>query len=285
MYRLFRFGDQDFEHYNQVDSIGSGTTPTAYQPLPDGGAFDLYGNQQRHPGVVERVKSLRLRGTSEADLESVYLGLLAQRGKRDRLYRRMSNGDIHWIYARLREVSARRSYEIARYKVLQDVDLIFETQEAIWHGSYGSTWYLDDGEYLDSGLYLDSGPGPFDLASSPTLCTLSIGEDTGRAPTRALLMRITAGSAAITSITVARTGGESLTFGDTIAAGDIVEIDTGTMQVTNDGADAYDGLSFSPTADMAAWFTLLPGDNEITVTFSGGGTGSTIEYIFYEVWY
>ncbi len=284
MYRLIRFGLIDLEHYNQVDAIGSGATPTAYQPLPEGGALDGFGDQQKHPGAVERTISRRLRGETEAALETLYFQLLALRGKRDRLYRRTSQGDIHWQYARLVELTAQRNYEQTKYKFIQDLDLRFVTQEAFWRGDLGGVWYLDSGEYLDSGLVYDSGE-THTLDGSPKAITISIGTDDGRGPTRALQMRVTAGSAPITSINIARAGGESLTFSGTIAAGDALLIDTGTMQVTNDGADAYDDLALSPTADLASWFALEPGDNDLTVTYTGGGTGSTIDFTYYEAWY
>lgn len=286
MYRLTRFGIIDLQHYNQVDSIGSGSTPTAYQLLPEGGALDLYGSQQKHPGTVERSKSVRLTASTETALEILFFQLLALRGKRDRLYRETSTGDIHWQYARLVEVTAERSFEQTKFKRIQDISLRFVTQEAFWRGELGGIWYFDSGEYFDSGLSFDS-EQTYSLTSSPTNIIVSIGQDTdaGRAPIRALRMMVTAGSSAITSITIARTGGESLTFGASIASGDQLIIDTGTMQVTNNGVDEYDNLTISPTADMAAWFSLQPGDNPITVTFTGGGTGSSIDFYYYEVWY
>lgn len=284
MYRLIRFGQVELEHYNQVDVIGSGATPTAYQMLPEGGALDLFGSLQKHPGTVERSKTLRLRGTSEQEIEQAYFGLLALRGTRQRLYRRTTTGDIHWIYARLVEVAAVRSYEQTKYRTVQDVELRFVTQEAFWHGDLGGAWYFDSGEKFDDGLAFDSSQ-TYDLVSSPTVFTISIGEDAGRTATRAALLRVTAGSSAITSISIVRSGGESLTFGGTIAAGEDLLINTGTMQVTNDGVDAYNDLTLSPTANLASWFALEPGDNEITVTFSGGGTGSTIDFSYYEAWF
>jgi hypothetical protein len=284
MYRLIRFGNVNLEHYNQVENIGSGDTPTAYQSLPEGGALDHFGDQQKHPGAVERTISRRLRGSTPADLEQKYALLLSLRGKRDRLYRRTISGDIHWQYARLVSVSAQRSYEQTKYGIIQDLDLRFITQEAFWRGDLGGTWYFDSGEYFDSGLSFDSGQ-TYALTTSPTEITISTSDDVGCADIRALRIRVTVGSEAITSITIARDGGESLTFDGTIAAGKSLIVDTGTMQITNDGVDAYDDLTLSPTADLAAWFALRPGSNPITVTFTGGGTGSTIDFSYYEALY
>lgn len=284
MYRLIRFGDVELEHYNQVDAIGSGVTPTAYQNLPNGGAIDQFGNQQKHPGAVERMKALRLRGATEAALEALYFQLIALRGKRERLYRRTSQGAIHWQYARLVEVNAVRNYDQSKYRLIQDVELRFMTQEAFWRGELGGVWYLDNGESFDSGLAFDSGQ-TYTLDGSPKAISIGIGEEIGRGPIRALQIRVTAGSDDITSITIERTGAESLTFNGTVMSGDLLLIDTGTMQVTNNGIDAYNYLVLSPTADFASWFALEGGDNVLAVTYTGGGTGSTIDFTYYEAWY
>lgn len=286
MYRLTRFGFVDFQSYNQVDFVGSGVTPTAYQNLPDGGALDLYGDQQKHPGAVERNISRRLSASTEADLETLFLRLLSLCGKRDRLYRETASGDIHWQYARLVEVTAERSYEITKYRRIQDISLRFITQEAFWRGDRGGTWFLDSGEYLDSGLAFDSGQ-TYELTSSPTVVTVSVGDplDIGRAPIKAVRLDVSAGASSMSAITIARTGGESLTFTGTVLAGKSLVIDTGVMQVLNDGIDAYGDLNLSPTADLAVWFALEPGDNEIAITFTGGGTGREISLAYYEVWY
>lgn len=286
MYRLIRFGLTSLEHYNQVDVIGSGATPISYYPLPDGGALDQFGSQQKHVGTVERMSSRRLRGATAAETEQLYFQLLALRGTRNRLYRETLSGDIHWQYARLIEVTAQRSYELTKFGngIIQDIELRFVTQESHWRGDLGGAWYLDSGEYLDTGLAFDSGQ-TYSLNSSPKSITVTTSNVDGRAPTRALQITVEAGSSAITSITIARTGGESITFSGTIASGNALVINTGTMQVTNDGSDAYDDLVLSPTADLAAWFSLAAGNNNITVTFTGGGTGSTIDFTYYEAWY
>ncbi len=290
MYRLIRFGLQSLVFSNQVDTIGSGATPTAYQPLPEGGALDGYGDQQKHPGAVERMVSRRLGvppgATAQADLETLFLRLLALRGTRNRLYRQMITRDIHWQYARLVEVVAERSYEITKFGRIQDIALRFITQEAFWRGDLGGVWYFDSGEYFDSGLAFDSGQ-TYPLTTSPTAFTVSLGlsTDAGRAAVRAVRMGISAGASAMSAVTIARAGGETITFSGTILANKTLVIDTGTMQVLNDGVDAYNDLTLSPTADQAVWFSLEAGDNPITVTFTGGGTGKEISFGYYEVWY
>jgi hypothetical protein len=285
MYRLIRFGQVPLEHANQVDDIGSGSTPISYISLPEGGALDAFGNRTMQPGTIERVKSLRLV-SAETELTTRYMQLLSLRGRRDRLYRRTASGDIHWMYARLIEVTAQRTYEQTKYGTLQDLSLRFVTQEAFWRGDLGGSWYFDSVESFDSGLAFDS-EREYPLTSSPTLMTVSVGtiSDAGRAAVRAVRMEIHAGSADMSAVTIARAGGESVTFDGTIVANTSLVIDCGTMQVLNNGVDAYDNLSLLPTADMASWFSLQPGNNPIMLTFTGGGTGRQIDFRYYEDWY
>lgn len=294
MYRIIRFGTVDLAvyntHYNQVDNISSGVTPTAYQTLSEGGALDLYGSQQKHPSVVRRTKSLRLgvpsSETAVSDLETLFFQLIELRGTRNRLYRQTASGDIHWQYARLIEVVAERTFETTKFKRIQDITLEFETQDTFWRGDLGGEWYLDSGEFLDAGLVFDSAQ-TYALASSPTNFAITIGAsaDVGRAPVRAVRIVFKAGTANRSNITISRSGGESITFNSTVLANKQLVIDTGTMQVTNDGVDAYSNIVFSPTADLAVWFSLLKGTNNITVSFTGAGTGATIEFSYYESWY
>lgn len=280
MYRLVGFGLVSLEYYDPIDDVGSGDTPSSYLSLPDGGAIDNFGSLQKHPGVVERIKTITIYDDSDETATNLYLQLLALRGKRDRLYRRMLTGDIHWMYARLKEVKAKRD------GFSQKLELRFETQDAFWRGELSRQWYFNDGEYFDTGLSLNSGQS-YPLTTSPTSITISIGESTdpGRAPVRAIEMTISAGASAMSSITIARSNGESITFNGTINANKQLLIDTGSMQITNDGVDAYNNLVISPTADLATWFSFMAGDNEITITFTGGSIGKQVEFSFYEGWY
>lgn len=291
MYRLVKFGTTALEYANQVDTIGSGATPVSYFGLPEGGALDGYGGASKQPGVVERSKVMRLTAGSEAGLEGAFFGLLGLRGRRERLYRRTAGGDIHWMYARLVEVAAERNFEQARYRLIQDVELRFACQEATWHGAWRGGWALDGGVYLDSGYDL-VGSEVFVLDEEGRVTwTVTIGSgEAGRAATRAVRILIANhGATAVTGVTVANaTSGDEVEFSGTLGAGSTLLIDTGRMQATIDGADAYDDLVLAPGADMAAWFTLLPGDNYITVTRVGGTGGEgwpEITFEFFEEWY
>jgi len=263
MYRLVKFDTLALDYANQVDGIGSGELPTAYHILPGGGALDMLGNEQMYPGVTEIVKTVRLTAATEAALSDLYFGLRALTGKPYPLYRELVDGSQHWVYARM-SLGAVRDYEQTKYNKIQDISLTFHVASATWKGTLVSAQTA--------------------LVSSPTVFDQDIDTDAGRADVRSIIFTVRAGSAAITSIIIARTGGETLTFTGTIVAGNDLVIDTGAMQVLNNAVGAYDDLTLPPTADLGAWFVLEPDDNEITVTFVGGGTGSTIDLDFYEAW-
>lgn len=287
MYRLIRFDDVNLEYVNQVDQVGSGPTPVSVMPLPDGGALDLYGGATKHPGAVERTKTVRLLARTKADLENQFFQLLALRGRRGRLYRRTSQGVEHWMFARCVEVAAERSYEQARFGLVQDVELRFLCLESTWRGTHRGSWTLDSGYKLNSGLTLDSGTRQA-LNASPTSFTINLGAagDPGRAPVRSMIITVLPGNAAMSSVTIQRTSGEKLVYTGSIPAGAHLSIYTGTLQVICPGAlEAYNNLAFAPAADMAAWFTLQPGANQITVSYTGGGTGRSIQFTYDEAWY
>jgi hypothetical protein len=285
MYNLYSFCGVSLMHYQNAPPIGSGETPTAYIPLVDGGALDAFGGTQKAPGVVERVKTCKLWADTQQELSDLYFALLALRGKRGPLMREMVNGDLQWMYARLVEVVAAKDPQ----PFAQDIELRFVTQDACWRGETLTTrgmaraWQLNTGLDLNAGLYFNGQM----TASNPTVITITVGAvtDAGRAPVRAIKITATAGEDPLTALSLVRTGGETLSWAGTLVAGKSVIIDTGTLQVTNDGADAYDELTFAATADMAAWLTLQPGPNIFTVNRTGGGVGLSIIFEFYEAWY
>ncbi|HAE59766.1 MAG TPA: hypothetical protein DCG54_09760 [Anaerolineae bacterium] len=283
MYRLIRFGGLTLEHTNQIDDVGSGETPVSYSVLADGGALDNFGAAQKQPGLVDRVAARVLTATSVAGLTEKYFNLLALRGKRDRLYRRLATGEVQWVWARLVSVNGRRDYQRTQLQRVQDVELHFACQDAFWRGLPVFEWLLDDGYLLDDGLFLDADQ-QYELTASSCALSVLVSSGFGRAPIRAMAIKVTAPGSAISNITIARAGGESITFNGTIAANKVLIIDTGTMQVKNDGVDAYNDLVISPTADMASWFSLLPGSNALTITYTGAAGGS-IEFAYHEAWY
>ncbi|NMC84287.1 MAG: hypothetical protein GYA58_03275 [Anaerolineaceae bacterium] len=203
------------------------------------------------------------------------------------MYRRLYNGEEHWVYARLVEIAATRSYELSKFRFIQDVELRFVCQDGAWRGIYKGAWLLNSGIRLNTG-YIIGSPNQVKLIGSPTLAIWKVGEadDPGRAPIRALVITIQAGGADISNVIIERDGGETLSYAGTIPAGGKLQVDCAVMQVTcTDVADAYNNLELGPSADLGAWFTLLPGDNRVTIRYNGCGNGASADAVYYEVWY
>ena len=245
----------------------------------------MYGDRT-YPAAVMRKKSMVLSAASQVDLAALYMRLLGLAGKRGKLYRRVLDGVEHWQTARLVRVEAGRDYQDAAMQPpAMPVALTFVTNERTWHGNEHRIINLDGSHILDGSWSLITATP---IAAGNTVITLTHGDegDAGRAPIRDVRITVTAGSAPITALTITRTDGEVLTYTPTTGIAHILVIDTGTMQVINpDETDPYSKLGFTPDADMGVWFSLQPGDNVITVSITGGGTGSTILFDFDEAWY
>jgi hypothetical protein len=280
-YALERFGSLTLPTYNPVIGVGTGKAVLQLLPLPGGSVFDVLGDEQADVGL-ERIKArYRLVASSGTDLQSDFNDIKALIGKRDKLYRRQADDEVEWIYARLEDVIAKRSFK--DFTNTLDIDLIFAKISENWNGeSHGAVWYLDAGEYFDTGLYFDV-TGEITLDVSPKSITVNNG---GNADVKNCILTITAGSAAITALEIERrdsgdtTTFEHLDYNGTIAIGDSLVIDCGAFTIENDGVDDYDNLDLGSSHQTDDWFNLIPGNNTIRVTKTGGSTDSTILFTF-----
>ena len=285
MYRLVRFGNVSLDYYNQVDNVGSGDSPTHYIALPDGGAIDGFGNLQKHPGAVERVKTLRLRADTAEALSDLYFRLLALRGTRDRLVRRLVDGTEHWQYARLVSVQAKRDYNQTKFKSIQDIELRFVTGEITWRGAQTGGWYLNDGNLLNDGLFFNASAAYALIPDDNTNFVITVGNanDAGRAPVRSMRILVDAGNTPFAQVYIYPADESRSIQLELEEAFQLALVDTGALALTVNGEPNYSAGSFyNPDGN---WFILQPGENQISVFLEGGGTGASVEFEFYEAWY
>lgn len=280
---LNRFGTTILPVYSpDLNPVGAAETETQFVPLPSGGAYDLLGSEQAPRGVQKvSLDALVLEDTAAA-VDVTFQTFVALRGQRQRLYRLRRNGTYEWALARLVAATGRHRYNNILH---QPISLKFEVSSRVWNGRYrGYPWYLDSGEYLDAGLYFDT-DDRVTLNTSPKTATVT---NNGDATAKDIVITLTAGSVAITAVTIQRKIGstvyEHLTWTGTLASGKALVIDCGARTVKNDGADAYSTFALGASHQKDAWLNILPGSNTIEVTITGGSTDSTISFSFREAW-
>jgi len=287
MYSYERFGtvtlpiyERESDHSPIPARVGVvGTIAGAYDTL---GADDA---PQELPYNVS-VRGVVLEDTAAA-LRTTLDGLRAEVGKRKNLYRRADDdGEIQWARARLVSEPMRR----VQGNVLHcEVEMVFQILTP-WVGADHSVWVLDAGELLDDALYLDEGGETF-TGSSPHIFTATNGGN--RAVTNPVIT-VTAGGANITSVTITKVGSggseTKIVWTDAGTTGALATtkslvIDCGKFTITDDGANAYSGkAAFDSNHTIAEWLRLDPGYNEVTVTWVGGSTNSTVLLEFRDGW-
>lgn len=222
-------------------------------------------------------------GTTAAAYMATVNALRAMARKRAYVYRTGQDGLVQRAQARLDGVTATDSVETFNAVELSFNFLIWSH----WENNDPPVWVLDDGEYFDSGLFFDgTGGTPTTLTASPQTVTITVG---GNVAIDDAIITITAGDAAITSVTVACaallwTWTWTGTAGATIAATKSLVVDAGAWSVKDDGADAYRDFAFNSSHALEGMALLAPGANSIVVTRTGGGTGSTIGFAFADRW-
>lgn len=279
MYTLKKFGAVDLPTRMPTDDMGSGgDAKTAPYVLSSGGAYDMLGTDEAFFAARKLTKSGRYYATTAAARETYLRSLYAMLGKSDKLYREWEDTTLEWVQARLVNIAADRSVENRQHI---DITTTFEVYSPYWRGALVGAWFLDNGEYFDTGLYLDSG-NEVTIDSSPKAITET---RTGSAIVMDTKFIITAGSAAITALTIAcADNGWEMTYTGTIAIGKMLIIDCGGCYVLNDNADDYAHFALTSNHTINEWSRLIQGDNDITVTITGGSTDSTISLNYYEGW-
>jgi hypothetical protein len=275
-YIIERFGNLPISALEAQQDIGTHEAQVATAILPGGGQYDAYGDEIA-PLVKRDIPVTAVFAGS--GWQTQYRALRAAIGKRGWLYRRDEQDDaVHKIMARLMRVQTRRTKK--DFDSIQ-AQLVFLPLSPQWYGQEHLTWTFDSGYYFDDGLVFDDSGISFTLDTTPKYVTVNNG---GNARVTSVKATITAGSAAITSLSVARQIGattyEKWIYNGTIAIGKSLVVDCGALSVVNDGSEDYANLSWSTLHKTDDWLRLEPGDNTIEVQRVGGGVNSVIVFEF-----
>lgn len=273
-YNLERFGTLTLPELNPRFSLDTVPAKNTIVKTIAGG-FDTAGDGQADMDLPQPVT---FRGVLyDRDLGLWRTAVDALRGesrKRARLWRRAcDNDEVQWCYARFLSSRIDRDFQ---NPFEYDARLTF-LQQTGWVGHDHRTWTLDDGEYLDTGLYLDDEGYEFDIAGMFSVI------NGGNRATSNVVLTITAGSAHITALTIA-CGDAELTYDAAILATESLVIDCGAQSILNDGDASYQNLDLTSNHEIEEWIRLEPGSNSMTVTKTGGGTGSTLLVEFEDGW-
>ncbi len=134
----------------------------------------------------------------------------------------------------------------------------------------------------------------YPLVNSPVTVTVA---PEGNAPITDPVLRITAGDAPITAVSITNTTPEEseggvateichISYGATIAAGKELVIDCGAYSVKNNGTEDLANLTRQAGHRVDGLFELRSGEtNTIVVTFTGGGTGSVMRLEYEARWH
>lgn len=256
-YKLTKFGGVNLPQYNRESGLDTAPPNDGFVAAILGG-YDSYGINEA-PGRPPYTLTARGIVSEETDAgqRAKIDGLRALARTRGQIIRQADDDDSEqWATARLQAISHRRITGVNGYQVLEFSWLV------------ESEWY---GEELSDSVSLGSSP-----------FTLSVENPGNRAITDAVIT-ITAGGDPITAVTITTTNGTHLVWTGTLGANDALVFDCGAKSVTNDGANAYSGLSYGENHSIDDWLRII-GAMDIVITYTGSSVDATVGIEFYEGW-
>lgn len=256
-YKLTEFNQVSLPSYNRESGLDTAPGLDGVVATVLGG----YDSWQTDMAPMATPYQLTVRGIvsleTDADQRAAVDALRACTRRRADLVRVADDDDSeHWCYARLLQVAHRRVTGVNGYQVLE---LIFQ---------------------IESGWYEERPSQQEVLSSSPH--TLSV-ENAGNRMVADAVITLHADSASLTAVTLTTTNGTHLVWTGTVLAGDDLIFDCGAKSITNDGANAYSGLSYGASHSIDDWLRI-EGSMDITVAYTGGGTSPTVTIAYNDGW-
>ena len=284
MYWLTSFGTLDLPQYDVNFNAGTAPAELGAVQLIGGGVYDSYGTTrapQKYPKLI--TYPCTIVGTSADDARYKLMLLKSAIGTREKLWRTLiPGGSQHWCWARLADVDDTMKSKRAASHI--PTTLTF-AQMGQWNGVHhsGGIVFGQEGAFFNDGLYFNE-EDIYDLDGTEGVDQNITVNNGGKLQARNVIINVIAGSAPLTMVKIGIAGVSEIQFNGSLAVGKRLYIHCGLKQVTNDGNDAYLSLTRTGNHKVADWIILESGDNTVVVNRGGGGTGSTVEFVFYDAW-
>lgn len=281
-YVLDRFGTLTLPALMTIEDI-SPVAPIDALLQTTSGVFDNTGGARGEPKFPQMVNMKTTVAQTDPNVFRTTIDALrAAVGTRDWLYRRAeNNASIQKALCRLVQMPYQRQIEN-----WATMPLDFKWQQlSPWLGlDHGVTWRFDSGEFFDSGRIFDESP-PISLASAVASITLVNG---GNLPCHNMIIEVKSGAigAPLTSIVItSESTNQGIRWTGALYPSGELRIDTGAWSVLNAGVDEFNSLNtFELGQTNPYWMQLEPGANSLFVVRQGGGTDSTITFIYNDTW-
>ena len=167
-------------------------------------------------------------------------------------------------------LSVAREAKSSEWDYYQPVALTFEQDYPYWLASADEPVYLNDGYLLDGTWYYTAGHVESKAVNASPF-TFTISNTGGVRVPRGYIMIVPRAAATMSAITIANAAnGMSFTYGGSLTAADVLEVDLLTKSIEFNAAGDYDQLTLP--ANQSDWMILETGDNIITVTSTRSGT-------------
>ena len=278
-YTLEAFGSYTLPADKTVTDVGTGASRTNLLALPGGGFYDPLGASQAPRNENRPTKDCAIVAATPEAVDAAYDEVRVLRGTRNKLYRRRADGALEWCYARLDSIVATRE---ARHINYLELSLNFLMISPCWYGETEEDHLHTDIGEEDGSLALVGVQGG--TTGMPVVITVN---NRGNQDQPDILFKITSGTGSITNIIINNTtSGHILTYTGTVLTGENVTIDCGAYSVTNSGyilpLPPEDYAHLTPPADKEEWMVLKPGPNNISLTITDSGIGTSAEVTYYD---
>jgi hypothetical protein len=280
MYRLEQFGTATLPQADFNSDISPAQALTS-QVQGGGTSYDALRSDAAMPRLPYTLPHrCTVMETSLAAMRTTIDTWRSLVGVRAILYRRaLDDNTVHWAWARLIAMPETRQ---PQQLFAQPIDLQFSILSS-WHGNHhGAPLFYDDPDnYFDTGLVWDASETTV-LNTSPKNITVTNG---GKIATTDVNIQITAGSAAITNVVIAKPyGNVSWYYDGTIAIGKSLVVKGASKSVLNDSVGDWDHFHLNAAHSIEPWLRMAVGANVYRVTLTGGSTDSEITFEFSDGW-